>query len=255
MGINTVDYWNILYDQLAIDYCCSPDAVRAGENHFAEFQFLACRRTFLEQKECYLKITVINGKLLFTGRSDILNWCKKQYCKNNGEWFFEAKNMHRLNERIYLDGYQISSAHPFFIPENEIALSSDDYDFRWYEADDIEQFRGNSRYQNAFGFCKKAPDVIGVAAIQNGDTLGMAGASCDSPTMWQIGIDTDKSVRQRGIGKLLVSMLKKEILERGILPFYGTGMSHIGSQNVALGAGFKPAWAELVTEKVKERGI
>ena len=31
---------------------------------------------------------------------------------------------------------------------------------------------------------------------------------------------------------------------------YGTSMGHIASQKVALGAGFIPAWAELVTDKI-----
>ena len=80
--------------------------------------------------------------------------------------------------------------------------------------------------------------------------MGMAGASCDSPAMWQIGIDVERNMRHHGVGKLLVSMLKSEIIRKGILPFYGTGMSHIGSQKVALGAGFIPAWAELITSKL-----
>lgn len=250
-----MNYWNILYDQLAIDYCCLPEDVKDSRNHFSEHRFLDGRRTYLEREECYLKIAVINGKLLFSGKPDIIAWCEKQYPDTGGEWFFEAKNLHRLNERIHQDSYQIGCAHPFFIPEHDIALMSDNYVYQWYEVDDIAQFRDDSRYKNAYGFCETAHDVIGVSASQDGVILGMAGASCDSPTMWQIGIDVDKDARHRGIGKLLVSMLKNEIMMRGILPFYGTGMSHIGSQNVALGAGFRPAWAELVTEKMKERGI
>ena len=52
-----------------------------------------------------------------------------------------------------------------------------------------------------------------------------------------------------GVGSLLVGLLKNELLDRGILPFYGTSMSHIVSQKVALNAGFSPAWAELYCEK------
>ena len=48
----------------------------------------------------------------------------------------------------------------------------------------------------------------------------------------------------------LVTELKNELLRRGILPFYGTSPSHLASQRLALGAGFVPAWAELVTSRV-----
>ena len=54
-----------------------------------------------------------------------------------------------------------------------------------------------------------------------------------------------------GIGSMLVAVLKNEILKRGKLPFYGTSMSHIASQRVALGAGFVPMWAELYCKSCK----
>lgn len=41
-----------------------------------------------------------------------------------------------------------------------------------------------------------------------------------------------------------------EILNRGILPFYGTGEFHILSQRVAIQSGFIPTWAELYTSKI-----
>lgn len=241
----------IFYKQLAIDFCCTPEDVEDAKNHFTEHQFLDGRRTYQEKEDCYLKLAVVNGKLLFSGKRDIVDWCRQQYRDTGGEWFFEPKNLHRLNERFSQDGYQIIFAHPFFLPANTEELDSGGCEIRWYGADDIEQFRGDSRYKNAYGFCETAPDVIGAAAFTGGDIVGMAGASCDSPTMWQIGIDVDKNARQHGIGKMLVSRLKNEILKRGILPFYGTGMSHFASQKVALGAGFTPAWAELVTGRIE----
>lgn len=243
-------FTDVLYEQLAIDFCCRPEEVQDGRNHFTKHQFLEGRRKYREQEECYLKLAVINGKLLFSGKHSILSWCEEQYHDTGGEWFFEAKNMHRLNERVQLDGYQIAFAHPFFIPADSKEIDSGCYEIRWYEADELEQFRGDDRFKNAYNFSEDAPDVLGVAALKDGHITGMAGASCDSPTMWQIGIDVDQNARHHGIGKMLVSKLKNEILNRGILPFYGTGMSHFASQKVALGAGFVPAWAELATSRL-----
>ena len=241
---------DILCRQLAIDYCCAPEEVLDQKNHFAEHRFLEGRRRFLERTECYLKIAVINGKLLFTGRADILAWCREAYETEGSAWFFEVKNLRKLNDRIYRDGYQIQNAHPFFISESITEADTSGYTICRYHDDDIEQFRGDDRFHNAYAFCKEAPDVIGVSAMRDGVIVGMAGASCDSPTMWQIGIDVDPESRQNGIGKMLVTLLKNDILRKGILPYYGTGMSHIASQKVALGSGFELAWAELVTSKI-----
>ena len=92
--------------------------------------------------------------------------------------------------------------------------------------------------------------MLGVAALRGGRILGMAGASADSPTMWQIGINVEPEARGEGVASMLVGLLKNEILKSGILPFYGTAASHIASQRTALAAGFLPAWAELVTTKI-----
>lgn len=160
----------ILMQQIAIDYCCSIDDVKDGKNHFTLYQELSDRRSFQEADKCFLKICVINGKVLFNGQKDIIEWCKEQYESYGSEWFFEAKNMHKLNERLMEDGYQIESVHPFFIPSQQedifdhghiepelsnsdaetcsshvVAVNSD-YEIKWYDEKDILQFKGDDRF-------------------------------------------------------------------------------------------------------------
>ena len=241
---------DILCRQLAIDYCCSPEDVLDGQNHFTEHRFIEGRRRYHEKEDCYLKLVLVNGKILFTGRKDIVEWCRENYSEKGSEWFLEVKNMRKLNERFAQDGYLIGMAHPFYISETVSEVDAKGYDIKWYRGKEIEQFRDDGRFYEAFTFCETAPDIIGVAAIKDGVILGMAGASLDSPLMWQIGINVEPAGRRLGIGKILVSLLKNDILESGHLPYYGTSMGHIASQKVALGAGFIPAWAELVTDKI-----
>ena len=93
--------------------------------------------------------------------------------------------------------------------------------------------------------------MIGAAALSDGKILGMAGASADSDTMWQIGIDVVPEARGQRLGVYLVSLLKNEILSRGRLPFYGTAVSHTISQTIAVRSGFRPAWAELSVKRAE----
>ena len=95
------------------------------------------------------------------------------------------------------------------------------------------------------------PDVLGVSASVDGELAAMAGASLDSLRMWQIGINVLPAYQKRGLGWTLTALLAREVERRGALPFYGTSMSHIASQRVALRAGFVPAWTELYAEPVK----
>ena len=93
--------------------------------------------------------------------------------------------------------------------------------------------------------------MLAVAAFDGDGIIGMAGASSDSQTMWQIGIDILPKYRGKGIGTNLVTLLKNEILNRGKIPFYGTVESHFHSQNIAISSGFFPAWAELYSQPTK----
>ena len=78
----------------------------------------------------------------------------------------------------------------------------------------------------------------------------MAGASRDSARMRQIGVDVRPDMRGKGLGAMVVSLLRNEIERRGFLPFYGTSMSHVASQRTALRAGFAPVWTELYAERI-----
>ena len=247
----------VLREQLALDYCCAPEEAEDGRNHFCVFSPQPGRRRFQEDLPCHLKAAVVNGKLLFTGEEDILRWCRARYGDEGGAWFLEAENLRVLERRLGEDGYRIRSAHPFFLGEGgtEAPPVPAELTLRWFEGPEIEAFRGDGRFDEAFAFCPQAPDLLGLAALRDGEFLGMAGASCDSPLMWQIGINVEPAARGRGLGTLLVCRLKNELLRRGVLPFYGTSPSHLASQRVALGAGFVPAWAELITARDAGDGI
>ena len=88
--------------------------------------------------------------------------------------------------------------------------------------------------------------------IKDGEILGMAGASADSDVMWQIGIDVMPESKGRNLGPFITILLKREILKRGKIPYYGTVESHIQSQKVAVKSGFVPYWAEINSAPLPE---
>ena len=116
-----------------------------------------------------------------------------------------------------------------------------------YNQEEILQFKDDDRFDEAFCFSEESPDVLAVAAIIDDEIVGKAGASADSPSFWQIGINVNKNFEGRHIASGLVSMLKADILHKGIVPYYGTSFSNLASQHVAAKAGFEVAWVELIT--------
>ena len=121
-------------------------------------------------------------------------------------------------------------------------MDTRDFTIQRYTPETIAPFQGDDRFEDAFGFCADAPDMLGVAAVKDGRILGMAGASADSPYLWQIGINVLPEARGQGIASMLVALLRNDVLAAGRLPFYGTSISHLESQRV----GFLPSWFELV---------
>ena len=248
---NEAYYKNLLYRQLALDYCCSLEEVENKQNQYHEYVPLEGRRRFEEKDNCYLKIMTFRNKLFFTGEMEIIQWCKDRWGDMEAAWFMEAPMMKELNHRLGLDGYEIAKIHPFFISweESQPEPESSDWQTRYFWGAEIGQFRDDVRFRKAFSFCPTAPDEIGIAALDGENILGMAGVSADSEKLWQIGIDVMKEARGRKIGVGLVKLLKNEILRLGKLPYYGTAVSHNISQNIAFQAGFRPAWTELITRR------
>ena len=66
--------------------------------------------------------------------------------------------------------------------------------------------------------------------------------------MWQIGIDVLPKYRNQGIASTITRKLAKEILNRGIVPFYCSAWSNIRSVRNAIKSGFIPAWVEMTVK-------
>ena len=236
----------LLLRQFSADFCVTEADILDDRHHFTVFAPHPDRRRYLEISPCLLKIAEVNGKLLFTGRKDFIARCRELYADANAPWFMEARNMAALNRELSTFGAQIRHARPFYTADQALPVDTRDFTIVRYNQSTIQQFRGDDRFGDAFGFCEDAPDMLGVAALKNDRILGMAGASADSPYLWQIGINVLEETRGQGIAAMLVSLLRNDVLAAGRLPFYGTSVSHLASQRVALRAGFLPSWFELV---------
>jgi len=104
-----------------------------------------------------------------------------------------------------------------------------------------------SGFPNALGYRRDAsrPDVLATVMRQGERVVGIAAASVDHALLWQIGVEVDPDFRGRGIGRALVGRLAAAILDADKIPYYSTGLANLGSQLVALGLGFWPAWTEV----------
>ena len=114
----------VLARQLSLDYCCTPEEVRDGENHFTVYRPLPGRRTYRNDLNCPLKIAAAGGKLLCSGREDLVALCRDKYASYTSEWFFEPSEMRELDEMLRPFGFQIDFAHPFYICESAKTIAA-----------------------------------------------------------------------------------------------------------------------------------
>ena len=94
-------------------------------------------------------------------------------------------------------------------------------------------------------------DVIAFGAFVDGKLVALAGADDDDKTMWQIGIDTLKDHRGKGLGTYLVKRIADEIIKCDAFPYYNTWGANIGSMNIALKTGFMPVKTHYFAVDIK----
>ncbi|MDV4149422.1 GNAT family N-acetyltransferase [Clostridium sp. AL.422] len=238
-------------EQFAKDYNCAIEDFDNNENLITDLKVIDGSRKYNDDKDI-LKVLVFNGKIVMSADRCIKEWCKENFEKFPGEWLFLYSVLRRIDKKLNEFGYEIEDTHHYYLPKEYNYEEPKNVKLKWYEKDNILQFKGDDRFDEAFAFNKNYPDILAVAAVDDkGDILGMAGASEDSNIMWQIGVNVLPEAKNKGVASIIVQSLKNEILRRGKVPFYGTVESHIVSQKLAIKSGFYPAFGEIKIRKIQ----
>ena len=234
--------------QLSFDYNMPLSFLLDNENHFSIYSPLEGRRRFEDNPDVFLKMAVFNGKVVATGKEEGIEAIKEIVGERKGDWIFDGGTLSRIIMMLSSHNRRLEMIHPFFVKEKKSNKERENLLYRIIEKEEIERYRDDDAFSEAFAFDENAPDEIGVAIMENGEIVSISGASSDSPLMWQIGVNTKPEYRGKGYGKMAVDILSDIVLDIGHLPFYGTAFSHISSMNVALSSSFRPMWSELISD-------
>lgn len=165
---------------------------------------------------------------------------------------FETPALHTLDGLLRPLGLQVRHMAEYFLPETgRLTARSCGYEIRQLSPADFEALY-TPQWSNALCEARRQLDVMGMGAFDGGELVGLAGASADCESMWQIGIDVLPAYRKRGIASALTSRLALAILQHGKVPFYCAAWSNIPSVRNALRSGFRPAWVELTAKRAEE---
>lgn len=231
--------------QLAVDLGLEPSVWDRGGVTVVPWRELPGRRRYWEGHPFFLG-HIRRDTAAFAVHPDLLPWAREVLPGLEPEWCLDYGGLRTMDQALRPFGWGICKAHPFFSPDLSLPRTAPKGDLAWYEGADLEQFRGDPRWAGTLAFQPALPDMLAVAALDgSGAPVGMAGASRDGARLWQIGVNILPGYRGQGLAVRLTALLKDALLDRGVVPFYGTALSHTASLNVARRAGFRPAWAEV----------
>jgi hypothetical protein len=232
MKLNKSKMLEVVRKQLAIDMnCTSEDFLKEGLI-FCEAKENEGRRMF-ERQSPFLEVATMGRSTVVSADREVLTRIKSLLENRRRDEVFSAP---------FLYGHSL-----YYIPDCErikrLSLPKG-FDYCIKEGEDIYELYKFPGFENAIMYDRNnpRPDVIAICAMWGSEIAGVAGASADSSLMWQIGIDVLPQFRNKGIASSLVSNLAILIMEKGIVPYYGTASSNIASQAVAYRSGFMPAW-------------
>ncbi|MCM1285613.1 MAG: GNAT family N-acetyltransferase [Acetobacter sp.] len=230
---------NIVYNQLAVDYNCQADDFLHDDIIFTAAEKLHGRRVmpFIEPR---LEVVTFGRGAVINVSHSIMSYVKKQLSGKS--------RIDILNSSL------LKCTNPYYLPDldNISVIENDFYNFKLIDKYEIKKYYSYSDLHNALQYNKNSerPETIGAVAIKDGKLAGIACASADSKTMWQIGVDVLPEFRGNNIAVKLVNMLTITCLERNIIPYYTTDISNINSQKVALKSGYMPAWSHCFKTRV-----
>lgn len=244
------DYWSTAKKQLALDLNCPLEVFIAGGITVVENKALPGRRIYTNLEKPFFQVYVFAGSAVFSVHPQLMDWCASTFTAEDIPLLFTIPRLQQMEEVLRPYGHKLYDLHYAYLPAEPFQKLSPASALRWYSAEELEPFRGDSRFSNALGFHATAPDKLAVAALEGENIMGMAGVSGDGKDLWQIGVDVLPAYRGKGIARELVTLLKQEVLSLEKVPFYGMVSSNVASRTVAQKSGFLPAWVSLYSTPI-----
>lgn len=237
----------IAMEQSAIDMSCKPEDFCSDRNKTVISKPDPYARKYLELP-FFCHIASYGSNAVVSSSEEFAPFAERYIEKHGAVRSFETPSIHELDAELQKYGHRVCFMAEYYLPVPELVAPLEcGLELRVMYKRDFERYY-LPEFGNAICAEHSERDVIAVGAF-DGDTLaGLAGASADCESMWQIGVDVLPEYRRRGIASAVTSGLALEIMNLGRIPFYCAAWSNVRSARNALKSGFRPAWVELTAK-------
>lgn len=236
--------------QSAIDSGCRAEDFLSAESRTVLSRPHPDARRYLELP-FFCDLTTYGAGIVASVAPQIEEFVRDYITRYPSEHCFETPHMQVLNDELKKHGMAVCFMAEYWLPDAELLYPLPcGYETRLLSPGDFALLY-TKEWSNALCEKRRHLDRIAVGAYDGDQLIGLAGASADCGTMWQIGIDVLPAYRRRGIASALTSRLAREILAREIVPFYCCAWSNVASARNAVRSGFRPAWVQI-TAKPRE---
>lgn len=245
--MNNNDILRIAIEQSATDFNCSAsDFMNSGSTVVISKLNDGAKKCY--KKPMFCSFAYYGNGLVASVDEQINDYVTKFIDKHSEYRCFDTPQLIVLNKELEKYGKCVCHIAEFFLPdvEKQVVINSG-VDVKIFMEKDIPILYKDDRFHMALGYGSdiNKQDVLAVVGYVDGKIAGVAGASNDCETMWQIGIEVLPEYRKSGVASTLTKVLTDEIIKRGKVPFYCTAWSNIPSKNNAIKCGYKTAWVEM----------
>lgn len=224
----------IVQKQLAIDLNCSIDDLNSKRDSiiFVEAKENLGRRPFPRSKR-YFEIVSMGKSIVVSATPERLSIAKTQMQGKDRDTVFSLPFIRGLYLHFLPDVKRIKPVLPPKL-----------FSFEVVKREEVVRLLDITNFNNALIYDRSLPwqTELAMVAKEDGEIVGVAGASKTCEKLWQIGIDVLPDYRNLGLASYLVNRLTIKILERGEVPSYDVIASNLASQRVAQQSGYAPAW-------------
>lgn len=246
--MNTGSSADFMCKVLAADYACAASLFTQNATVITEAGNMPGRRTYPFRKNELAMVTTGNGVVIRCCRN-YREWVEVNLGQLGRDELFKHSILARIDAYLKNHGQSLYGPVLGFVCEPEditIPATPAGIQISIIGREEMEALSGLHEFSNAvsFRYDTERPNRMAAMAKQGDTIIGMAGSCLDCEGLQQVGVNVLPRFRGTGIGKLVVAVLTRAILENGDVPYYTTWAVNIASRGLAIGVGYRPVYVE-----------